>query len=132
MGAGGRSPEEEFEEFKEMIDDRFIKSDRERFNYINENHISGRSFDILVLDYGGVLPGTSLPEMMIHEFVKLLSDNPSREFILFSFGMQNLLEGEIEQTIGIHPREIHNLHITGFSNPYDKICKVIKDWLRFN
>lgn len=97
MGCGDQDPEDERKEikrlFKEYIPEKkFIFRDLEHLNLKNEN------FDILVVDYGGILPGAGgLLGSFGHQIEEFLEDHPRSILIIWTSMTWNEFEDVVKE-----------------------------------
>lgn len=115
MGVNGKTQGEEFLEFREDllremrqlgIDDKGILIE----NKTSLHEVS--SFDIMILDYGGISTmSDTLMDDQVRKFVSLINECPSRIFILKSFTMTADVRYELQQTAGININDCLNLSV---------------------
>src|SRR5258708_28958370 len=84
MGSGGRTPEEEFsgvvKEFRESLSVR-MDAYQARSAYPGA---SREGTELVLFDFGGVLPGSDMPERNAREIVRWAENHPSALVVVIS------------------------------------------------
>jgi hypothetical protein len=106
MGSGGRTPEEEFADVvKEFSESLNVKLDAYQARSAYPGDIR-EGTDLVLFDFGGVLPGTDMPDRNAREIVRWAENHPSALVVVIS-----------EMTYEWHVKQqMEQLGLTGLHN----------------
>lgn len=93
------------------------------------DQLSGRSFDMYVIDYGGM--GYGLAETafsVLREFARASSDYPGKPFVVYSTFTANMYRDLVTEELGEQPANVFVAAGTRFDNEVDRL----QQWLGIN
>ena len=88
--------------------------------------VTERHLDLLVIDYGGVLPGTDMPMWQIREALRWAEEHPSSLLYLYTTHTRRIYEYELKDQFG----HLENVDYRYDSDPRgEEIIQRVRLWL---